>query len=66
MSTHDKVAVITGGGTGIGKATALAFIKDGYRVAIAGRRAEPLEQTVKEAGVDTSDRKSTRLNSSHT
>jgi NADP-dependent 3-hydroxy acid dehydrogenase YdfG len=54
MSTHDKVAVITGGGTGIGKATALAFIKDGYRVAIAGRRAEPLEQTVKEAGVDTS------------
>ena len=54
MSTHDKVAVITGGGTGIGKATALAFIKDGYRVAIAGRRAEPLEQTVKEAGVDSS------------
>jgi NADP-dependent 3-hydroxy acid dehydrogenase YdfG len=54
MSTHDKVAVITGGGTGIGKATALAFIKDGYRVAIAGRRAEPLEQTVKEAGVDAS------------
>jgi NADP-dependent 3-hydroxy acid dehydrogenase YdfG len=52
MSTHDKVAIITGGGTGIGKATALAFIKDGYRVAIAGRRAEPLERTAKESGAD--------------
>ena len=41
MTTHDKVAVITGGGTGIGKATALAFIKDGYRVVISGRRSEP-------------------------
>ena len=53
MSTHDKVAVITGGGTGIGKATALAFIKDGYRVVITGRRAEPLNDTLKEAGVDS-------------
>ena len=42
MASHDKVAVITGGGTGIGKACALAFVKDGYRVAISGRRAEPL------------------------
>ena len=54
MSTHDKVAVITGGGTGIGKACALAFLKDGYRVVISGRRAEPLEETIKEAGVDSS------------
>ena len=54
MTTHDKVAVITGGGTGIGKATALAFIKDGYRVVITGRRAEPLEETIKAAGVDSS------------
>jgi NAD(P)-dependent dehydrogenase (short-subunit alcohol dehydrogenase family) len=54
MSTHNKVAVITGGGTGIGKACALAFIKDGYRVAIAGRRQEPLDETIKEAGVDAS------------
>ena len=53
MATHDKVAVITGGGTGIGKATALAFIKDGYRVVITGRRAEPLNDTIKEAGVDS-------------
>lgn len=54
MTTHNKVAVITGGGTGIGKATALAFIKDGYRVVITGRRAEPLEETIKTAGVDSS------------
>jgi NAD(P)-dependent dehydrogenase (short-subunit alcohol dehydrogenase family) len=53
MTTHNKVAVITGGGTGIGKATALAFIKDGYRVVITGRRAEPLDETIKEAGVDS-------------
>ena len=54
MTTHNKVAVITGGGTGIGKATALAFIKDGYRVVITGRRAEPLDETIKAAGVDSS------------
>ena len=54
MTTHNKVAVITGGGTGIGKATALAFVKDGYRVVITGRRAEPLDETIKEAGVDSS------------
>jgi NAD(P)-dependent dehydrogenase (short-subunit alcohol dehydrogenase family) len=53
MTTHDKVAVITGGGTGIGKACALAFIKDGYRVAITGRRAEPLDETIKAAGADS-------------
>jgi NAD(P)-dependent dehydrogenase (short-subunit alcohol dehydrogenase family) len=54
MTTHNRVAVITGGGTGIGKATALAFIKDGYRVVITGRRPEPLEETIKTAGVDSS------------
>ena len=54
MTTHDKVAVITGGGTGIGKACALAFVNDGYRVVISGRRAEPLDETIKEAGVDGS------------
>jgi len=51
MSTHDKVAVVTGAGTGIGKATALAFVKDGWRVAFVGRRKEPLEEAVKSAGV---------------
>jgi NAD(P)-dependent dehydrogenase (short-subunit alcohol dehydrogenase family) len=53
MTTHNKVAVITGGGTGIGKATALAFVKDGYRVVITGRRPEPLDETIQEAGVDS-------------
>jgi len=50
MGTEDKVAVVTGAGTGIGKAVALAFLQDGYRVALAGRRKEPLEQTAREAG----------------
>ena len=47
---HAKVAVVTGAGTGIGKASALALIKDGYSVAFAGRRAEPLEKAVAESG----------------
>jgi|SRR5262245_14025434 len=50
MTAHSKVAIITGAGTGIGKAVALAFLKDGYRVALAGRRKEPLEQTIRDAG----------------
>jgi NAD(P)-dependent dehydrogenase (short-subunit alcohol dehydrogenase family) len=41
-----KVAVVTGGGTGIGRASALALGRSGYSVAVAGRRAEPLERTV--------------------
>ena len=42
--------MVTGAGSGIGRAVALAFLKDGYRVALAGRRKEMLEQTVSEAG----------------
>lgn len=42
---HDsKVAIVTGAGSGIGKAVALALAGAGYRVAIAGRRAEPLDE----------------------
>jgi NAD(P)-dependent dehydrogenase (short-subunit alcohol dehydrogenase family) len=52
MTSHGKVAVVTGAGSGIGKATALAFLKDGWSVALAGRRREPLEAAVKEAGAD--------------
>jgi NAD(P)-dependent dehydrogenase (short-subunit alcohol dehydrogenase family) len=47
---HDKVAVVTGAGTGIGKAAAIALVKDGYSVAFAGRRAEPLEKAVADSG----------------
>jgi NAD(P)-dependent dehydrogenase (short-subunit alcohol dehydrogenase family) len=49
-SSGGKVAIVTGGGTGIGKAAALALLGDGWRVAIAGRRKEPLDQVVAEAG----------------
>ena len=45
-----KVAVVTGAGTGIGKAAALALLKEGYSVAFAGRRAEPLEKAVAASG----------------
>ena len=50
MTPHDRVAVVTGAGTGIGKAAVLALLGDGYRVVLAGRRSEPLEQTIAEAG----------------
>ena len=52
MSSNGRVAVITGAGTGIGKASALALLSDGYSVALAGRRVAPLEDTVTEAGED--------------
>ena len=46
----NKVAVVTGAGSGIGKASALALLNAGYCVALAGRRAELLDQTVTESG----------------
>jgi NAD(P)-dependent dehydrogenase (short-subunit alcohol dehydrogenase family) len=50
MATHNKVAIVTGAGSGIGKAVTLALIREGYRVALAGRRQKPLEQTAAESG----------------
>jgi NAD(P)-dependent dehydrogenase (short-subunit alcohol dehydrogenase family) len=50
-----KIAVVTGGGTGVGRASALALGRHGYSVLIAGRRSEPLEQTVADAAAQGSD-----------
>ncbi len=41
----ERVAVVTGAGSGVGRASALALLNDGYAVALAGRRAEALEET---------------------
>ena len=49
----DRFAVITGAGTGIGRASALALMNDGWSVALCGRRAEMLEET---AGMKTGGR----------
>ena len=48
MAAAKRCAVVTGAATGIGRATALAFARDGYAVALVGRRAAPLEQLATE------------------
>ena len=54
MSSVQKIALVTGAGSGIGRRTTLALLKAGYSVVLAGRRVEALEATVEEAGVATS------------
>ena len=49
MNSNPKVAVVTGAGTGIGRAAALALLGAGYSVALAGRRVAPLEAVAAEA-----------------
>src|SRR3990172_7808086 len=50
MSSQNKVAIVTGAGTGIGKSAALALLADGYCVGLVGRRKELLDKTVVDAG----------------
>src|SRR4051812_7206385 len=45
-----KIAVVTGAGSGIGRASSLALLKNGYKVALAGRRKDALDETAKMAG----------------
>jgi NAD(P)-dependent dehydrogenase (short-subunit alcohol dehydrogenase family) len=50
MAGNSRIAIVTGGGTGVGKAAALALLHDGWRVAVAGRRRDPLEAVIAESG----------------
>ena len=50
MTASRKIAIVTGAGSGIGKGVALALVDAGFRVAIAGRRAEALDATARAAG----------------
>ncbi|MDQ4060305.1 MAG: SDR family oxidoreductase [Pseudomonadota bacterium] len=55
MGSNEKVAIVTGAGTGVGKAVTLALLQEGYAVVLAGRRKEPLESTA-EAGKTSGSR----------
>lgn len=50
MNQHQRVAVVTGAGSGIGRVVALALLEAGYRVALAGRREDALRETVARSG----------------
>lgn len=55
MSDQKRVAIVTGAGSGIGRATALALLREGYSVALAGRREDALQKTVELAGGGSSN-----------
>jgi len=50
VTAASKIALVTGAGTGIGRACALALLREGWGVVLAGRRAEPLQETLAQAG----------------
>ena len=52
MSDNNKIAIVTGAGSGIGSETSLALLREGYSVVLAGRRRDALERTVASAGAD--------------
>jgi NAD(P)-dependent dehydrogenase (short-subunit alcohol dehydrogenase family) len=54
MSKDSKIALVTGGGTGVGRAVATSLLEGGYRVIVVGRRKEKLEETL--AAADAGDR----------
>jgi len=55
MSSHNRVAIVTGAGTGIGKNAALTLLANGYRVGLVGRRKELLAKTAQDAGADAAN-----------
>jgi NAD(P)-dependent dehydrogenase (short-subunit alcohol dehydrogenase family) len=54
MANEKKVAIVTGAGSGIGEASALALLAEGYHVALAGRRKDQLERVAQAAGAGKS------------
>ena len=50
MAAQEKVALVTGAGSGVGRAAALALMKAGFAVALAGRRKDALDETAKLGG----------------